>query len=116
MKYQAIAQEDMKAVMDEVTREIKPLIEKGEGEDREALNLMFGSLLAMMSDIFTYLPEEERSHILVNCATWYDIGLLVGRAPRKLTEIMDKVNPSIEEVDLPDWIGSFVGDLTQHER
>lgn len=116
MKYEAIALEDMKAIMHEVTREITPLVKKGEDEDKDALKILLGTMLTMMSDIFSYLPEEERSHILVNCATWYDIGLLVGRSPRKLTEIMDKVNPSIEEVDLPDWIGSFVDDLTQHER
>lgn len=111
MKYEAIALEDMKSVMDEVTRGITPLA-RIEGEDKEALAAILGALLTMMSDIFAYLPEEERSHILVNCATWYDIGLLVGRSPRKLTEIMDKVNPAIEEVELPDWIDKFVHDLT----
>lgn len=115
MKYKAIALEDMKAIMDEVTREITPL-ETAEEEGREALTILLGSMLTMMSDIFAYLPEEERSHILVNCATWYDIGLLVGRSPRKLTEIMDKVNPAIEEVELPDWIDSFVHDLTNYEK
>ncbi len=115
MKYQAISLEDMKAIMDEVTREITPLV-RVEGENREALAILLGSMLTMMSDIFAYLPEEERSHILVNCATWYDIGLLVGRSPRKLTEIMYKVNPSIEEVDLPEWIDNFVHDLTYYER
>jgi len=115
MRYEAIALDDMKVIMDEVTREITPLV-RVEGEDREALAILIGSMLTMMSDIFAYLPEEERSHILVNCATWYDIGLLVGRSPRKLTEIMDKVNPAIEEVELPDWIDSFVHDLTNYEK
>jgi len=115
MKYEAIALEDMKSIMAEVTRGITPLA-RIEGEDKEALAAILGSLLTMMSDIFAYLPEEERSHILVNCATWYDIGLLVGRSPRKLTEIMDKVNPAIEEVELPDWIDNFVHDLTNYEK
>ena len=112
MKYEAIALEDMKAIMDEVTREITP-IETAEGEDREALAILLGSMLTMMSDIFAYLPEEDRSHILVNCTTWYEIGLLAGRSPRKLAGILDKVNPSIEEVELPDWIDTFVHDLTK---
>ena len=112
MRYEAIALDDMKVIMDEVTREITPLV-RVEGEDREALAILIGSMLTMMSDIFAYLPEEERSHILVNCATWYDIGLLVGRSPRKLTEIMDKVNPAIEEAELPEWTDSFVRGLTK---
>ena len=115
MKYEAIALEDMKSIMDEVTRELASLA-RIEAQDKEALAAILGSLLTMMSDIFAYLPEEERSHILVNCATWYDIGILVGRSPRKLTEIMDKVNPAIEEVELPDWIDNFVHDLTNYEK
>ncbi|MFH0769198.1 MAG: hypothetical protein V1932_06500 [Chloroflexota bacterium] len=112
MKYEAIALEDMKAIMEEVTRELAPLAIL-EAQDKKALAAILGSLITMMSDIFAYLPEEDQSHILVNCATWYDIGFLAGRSPQKLTEIMDKVNPAIEEAELPEWTDSFVRGLTK---
>jgi len=112
MKYEAIILDDMKKVMDGVTKELAPLSIL-EARDKKALASILGSMISMLSDIFAYLPEDERSNILVNCATWYDIGFLAGRLPGKLTEIMDKVNPAIEEVELPDWIDKFVHDLTK---
>ena len=115
MKYEAIILDDMKEIMDEVTRELTPLAIL-EAQDKKALAIILGSMLRMMSDIFAYLPEEERSHILVNCATWYDIGFLAGRSPGKLTEIMDKVNPTIEEAELPNWAARIASDLTNHKK
>jgi len=107
--------EDMPAIMREVTRELAPLL-RVEDVNREALNTLLWSISNLMSHIFYYLPEEEQSHVLVNCGTWLCVGILAGREPQKLSEIMDRVNPSIEEVECPSWMSRFLRDLTGQKQ
>lgn len=111
MKYGTIAMESLKPVMEELTREIKPILEDAKRTDHEkaALNIIHGTLLHLVNQIFSYLPPEEQSHILITCGTWFDVGLLVGRAPEKLADILDKVKPSVEGIELPDWMWSTMG-------
>ena len=107
-RYPAIAMESLKPVMDELSREIKPILEESGTEDqKEAFKVLLGTLFRLASDFFSYLPPEEQSHILVTCGTWLDVGLLVGKSPDKLVDILEKVNPAIEDIELPDWVWSM---------
>jgi len=109
-QYPTIAMESLKPVMDELTRQIKPILEEPKTDDeKEAFKVFLGTLFRLTSDIFSYLPPEEQSHILVTCGTWLDVGLLVGKSPGKLADILDKANPSVEDIELPDWMWSTMG-------
>lgn len=110
MKYGTIARESLKPVMDELTREIRPILEEVKTDnEKAAYNLFHGTLLYLVTQIFSYLPPEEQSHILVTCGTWLDVGLLVGKSPGKLVDILEKVNPEVEDIKLPDWMWSMLG-------
>ena len=111
MKYETITMESLRLVMLEVAMEIKPNLEetKRKYHEKAALNLFHGTLLYLVSLIFSYLPPDEQSRILITCGTWFDVGLLVGSSPEKLAEILDKVNPSVEDIELPDWMMSTIG-------
>ena len=110
MKYGTIARESLKPVLDELTREIRAILEEPKTKDeREAFKLLLGTLFRLVSDIFGYLPPEEQSYILVTCGTWLDIGLLIGKSPGKLGDILEKANPEVEDIELPDWMWSIVG-------
>jgi len=63
MRYEAIALDDMKVIMDEVTREITPLV-RVEGEDREALAILIGSMLTMMSGRGTESHPGKLRHLV----------------------------------------------------
>ena len=105
MKCEAITIESLKPVMEEVTQELKPILEAHQADDeRGALTVFLGTLLNLVTQIFSYLPSEEQNHILMACGTWFDVGLLLGRTPEKLAEILGKVNPSVEDIELPDWM------------
>lgn len=109
-QYPAIERESQMPVMEELTRQIKPILGESRTKDeKEAFNIFMGTLFRLASDIFSYLPPEEQSHIMTACGTWFAVGLLVGKSPGKLVDILEKVNPAIEAIELPDWLWSMVG-------
>jgi len=108
-QYPAIDRESQMPVMEELTRQIKPILEESRTKaEKEAFNIFMGTLLRLASDIFSYLPPEEQSYILTACGAWFDVGLLVGKAPGKLVDILQKVNPRLEDIELPDWMRSMI--------
>lgn len=114
MKYPAIGRESLDPVVEELARQTKLVLEESRTEDeKEAFNVFLGTLFSLASDIFSYLPPEEQSHILVACGTWFDVGLLVGKAPGKLVDILEKVNPAVEEIEMPDWMSTMTTGQSQ---
>lgn len=113
-KLPAIAFEDLEKVMGEVTRDLKPLFsEEISAEEREALNTFVATLSVISLNIFDYLPPEQQDEILTNCGTWFDIGVLFGKAPQLLVKILNRANPQLEKVEVPDWFTKRIaGGLT----
>lgn len=104
-KLPAVVFEDMEKVMEEVTGEVTPLLNsKMSTEEQGAASTFFGTLAVLTLDIFDYLPPEQQDEILASCGTWFDIGMLLGRSPKLLVEILDRVNPKMEPTDIPDWL------------
>ncbi len=100
-----ISREFLKPVMDELTRELKSVLnERLTREQQEASTIFYGTLCHLLMENFGYLPAEEQSRILVNCQTWLDVGLLEGRAPQKLVEILGTAKAEVESVPVPDWV------------
>lgn len=100
-----VSKESLRPVMDELTRQLKSTLnERLTREQQEASTIFYGTLCHLLMEIFGYLPAEEQSRILVNCQTWLDVGLLEGRAPQKLVEILDTAKAKVESVPVPDWV------------
>ncbi|MBA7652118.1 hypothetical protein ES703_59947 [subsurface metagenome] len=104
-KLPAVVLEDMEKVMDEVTKQLCPLLSAETSiEEQRAATAFVGTLSALTLRIFDYLPPEQQHEILTTCGTWLDIGILLGKSPKLLVEILNKVNPKVENVDIPDWL------------
>jgi hypothetical protein len=100
-----VSKKSQRPVMAELTKQLKSVLsERMTREQQEASTVFYGTLCQMMMDIFGYLPTEEQSRILVNCQTWLDVGLLEGRAPQKLVEILGTAKAEVESVPVPDWV------------
>ncbi len=116
-KVPVIALEDLPEVMEEVTKELKPLLSRvGTREEQEAANTFFGTLASLALDIFGYLPPEQQSEILINCGTWFDIGVLLGKSPQLLLEILDRVNPKVGDIGIPDWLANKLTRASEKEE
>jgi len=72
-----------------------------------------GTLFRQSSVLFGYLPPEEQSHILTACGAWFNFGLLAGKDPGKLVDILEKANPVIEDIELPDWMWTMITGQSQ---
>ncbi|MBA7601342.1 hypothetical protein ES703_08412 [subsurface metagenome] len=104
-KVSVIALEDLREVMEEVTKELKPLLSRVVNrEEQEAAHTFFGTLATLTLDIFDYLPPGELDEVLVTCGTWFDIGVLLGKSPQLLADILDRVNPKLAEAEIPAWL------------
>ncbi len=100
-----VSREFQRPVMAELTRQLKSALgESMTREQQEAAAIFYGTLTKSMMEIFGYLPAEEQSRILVNCGVWMDVGILIGKSPQKLVEILDAVKVEVETFSVPDWV------------
>lgn len=90
-----IASESFDAVMKEVSKEIEKTLDIT--QDREVFVTYLNTLIDMAELVFDYLPKGERDDIKTLCATWMDIGILLGRSPQLLTDILKRTGAEIEE-------------------
>jgi len=104
-KVPVIALEALPEVMEEVTKELNPLLSRVvTREEQEAAHMFFGTLATLTLDIFDYLPPGELDEVLVTCGTWFDIGVLLGKSPQLLVDILDRVNPKVGNIEIPSWL------------
>jgi hypothetical protein len=96
-----IAEECFDAVMDELSREVNKTLEKPPDtrEEREAFYAFLGSLNMIVAKRFKYWPEEDKNDLLSICGTWMNVGILLGKSPRLLAEILKKTKARTEEAD-----------------
>ncbi len=96
-----IADECFDAVMDELSREVDKTLEKppDKREERAALYAFFGSLTTLAAKRFKYWPEEDKNDLLSMCGTWMNVGMLLGKSPKLLANILKRANARIEVHD-----------------
>ena len=96
-----IADESFDAVMDELTREVGKTLDKppDKREEREAFLAFYGSLTTMAKKRFKYWPEEDTNDLLAFCGTWMHVGILLGKSPKLLADILKKTNARTVEAD-----------------
>lgn len=91
--------------MEKLTEELRVLLQlPNSPAQKEASKIYLGTLLWLTLNIFDWLPPEQQSEILTTCGTWFDMGLLMGRSPNRLVDILARVNPRIIETEIPDWV------------
>lgn len=85
-------------VMDEVTRAIDKALEKpfDKREEREAFYTFTNTLRSLASKRFGYLPEEDRNDIITFCGTWGGVGILFGKSPGVLADILKNTSLRME--------------------
>ena len=104
-KLPAITPDDLSQVMDELTEELHPvLFYSQDTKEKEAEHVFMGTLYRLTLSLFDWLPPEQQLEIITACGTWFDVGLLMGRSPRVLVDILERVNPKLVDTDIPEWV------------
>ena len=98
MNNRVIADECFDAVCDEVEKAVDRALEKPftKREDREAFFTFTNTLRTLVSKRFGYLPEEDRNDIVAFCGAWANVGILLGKSPGVLADILKKTNLRME--------------------
>jgi len=92
-------------VMEKLTDELQPVLRStSDPEMKEAEKVFLGTLYRLTLSIFDWLPPEQQFEILTACGTWFDIGMMMGRSPLTLVDILRNVKPRLINTDIPDWI------------
>lgn len=106
-KVPTIALEDLTGVMKEVSKELKLVLSRAlTREEQEAVTIFLGTLSAVALKTFGYLPSGQQDEILTHCGTWFDIGMLLGKSPKLLVEILKRVNPKVVGTEIPDRLAN----------
>ena len=93
-----IPDECFDAVCDEVQKAVDKALEKpfARKEDREAFYTFTNTLRSLASSRFSYLPEEDRNDIITFCGTWGGVGILLGKSPGVLADILKNTSLRME--------------------
>lgn len=99
-KARVIESESFGTVMTEVSEEIKKILDKPPGSkgERVAFSIFYNTLKVAVKDTFSYLPKGERDDVGTMCGVWMDVGILLGRCPRVLADILQRTRAKIGEV------------------
>ena len=104
-KLPCVHPDDMMKVMNKLTEELRPILQStSDPQQKQTEKVFLGTLYHLTLDIFDWLPPEQQSEILTACGTWFDIGLLIGRSPTKLVDILKHANPRLIDTEIPDWM------------
>lgn len=98
--------DDSGKFMKQLTKELQPILESTtDPELREAEKVYLGTLFRLTLNLIDWLPNQQQNEILTACGTWLDIGIMIGRAPLKLVDILKTVKPKLIDAEIPDWVG-----------
>jgi hypothetical protein len=95
-----ISAESFGDVLDELSKEVKAILDAPNSkEEMVAFVIYMNTLKGLANDVFGYLPKGERNILTDMCAAWLDIGLLLGKAPQLLAEILKRTGAKITEIE-----------------
>ena len=104
-KLPAVHPDDMTKVMEKLTEELQPVLQSStDPQLREAEKVFLGTLYRLTLNMFDWLPPEQQSEILTACGTWFDLGMLMGRSPLRMVDIIRNVKPRLIDTDIPEWV------------
>jgi len=98
MVKRVITPESFTAVLEELSRDVKNIMDTppDSAEGRVAFVLFYNTLRDTAEETFKYLPKMERDLITNMCAAWMDVGLLLGKSPQLLADILKRAKAKIE--------------------
>jgi len=92
-----IADESFDAVIDELTKEVEKILKPPDKQDEaDAFVAFYGTLTTMAKKRFNYWPEEDTNDLLSFCGTWMHVGILLGKSPKLLADILKKTGARTE--------------------
>lgn len=104
-KLPVIADESLDTVMDELTKEIDKVMTKIPYDAQWiAFEVFYGTLTNILLRMFEGCSEEDVKDIMAAFQTWMDVGLLMGKSPKRLKSILDRTAPTIREFEVPEWM------------
>jgi len=97
MSRKVITEESFAAVMGELSKEVKTILDTSpeNKEEKIAFALFLNTLKVALKQKVEYLPKGERDDIETICAVWMDVGILLGKAPQLLADILKKTRAKI---------------------
>lgn len=98
-KARVIEPESFETVMKEVAEEVKKILDKPPGKGEMAFTVYYNTLRLAVRNTFSYLPKGERDNIETMCAVWMDVGILLGKSPQLLVDILKRTRAKLEEID-----------------
>lgn len=105
----AVSDEGLAEIMEEVTKGIQALFDRDQTDgERRASNVFVGTLTSLSLKIFDYLPAEQQSELMTICGTWFDVGMLLGKSPKLLEEILSRVVPKLRVIEVPGWLAERI--------
>jgi hypothetical protein len=98
MVNRVITPETFTAVLEELSKDVKMIMDTppDSAEGRIAFVLFYNTLKDMSDEQFKYLPEGERDLIMTMCAAWMDVGLLLGKSPQLLADILKRAKAKVK--------------------
>jgi hypothetical protein len=94
----------LEETMDEVSKEIhRWSLDKP--SERLAFGIFYGTLNKMLLDITERmgLNVEQQEDIQTICDTWLDFGILVGKSPQILIDVLKRAKPKVGSFTTPQW-------------
>ena len=99
MSKRVITSESFGAVMEEVSKEVEPILNSPKNtEEKVAFAIFLNTLKVVLKDKFEYLPKGERDDFETTCAVWMDVGILLGKAPQLLADILKRTRAKIKPI------------------
>jgi hypothetical protein len=102
-----IAPESFPSVLDELATEVKTIMDTppGNADEVAAFVAIFNTLEDMADEVFNYLPAGEKKLVIDMCAAWMDVGLLLGKSPKILADILRRTKAKIQRVETQSQAG-----------
>lgn len=107
--------------LEETMEEVAEEIEKcnlDKPTERLAFAVFYGTLNKMLLDITESLDlnSEEQEDIQTICGVWLDIGILLGKSPQILIDILKKTRPKVRIFTTPEWFHEKDRAIAEAER
>lgn len=104
-KVHTITEECFDAVMDELSKEITTtLTEIPHDVPWQAFEVFWGTLVKLLLKMFEGCKGEDVLDVLATIQTGIGIGIILGKAPKRLQSILDRTGAMIGEFIVPEWL------------
>jgi|GEM_PF-4482976 len=107
----------LEETMNEVSKEIhRWSLDKP--SERLAFGVFYGTLNKMLLDVTEAmgLSIEQKEDIQSICGTWLDIGILLGKSPQILIDVLKRAKPKVGSFSTPEWWHEKYRAIAEAER